>query len=112
MDWTFWQAQAVLYFRAVEIFLSPSSVLAPRHPLKERSHCRDTDPTPGDDPPGISSMAQTSKGVRMTAANPAVIKVFLALSSKPLKTQTHMAAVGNVSGDPRGESADKELQRN
>lgn len=32
---------------------------------------QDTNPTPG-----ISSMAQTSRGVRMTAANPPVIKIF------------------------------------
>lgn len=32
---------------------------------------QDTDPTPG-----ISSTAQTSRGVRMTAANPPVIKIF------------------------------------
>lgn len=69
------KTQAVLYFRAMEIFLSPSR-LAPRQSVKERSHSRDTDPTPGDDPPGISSLAQTSRCVRLTAADFPLIKAF------------------------------------
>lgn len=60
-------------------------------------------------------MAQTSSSVRMTTANPPVIKAsysILALTSESPKIQTHIAAVGNVAGDPRGKSADEELQRN
>lgn len=51
----------------------------------------------------------------MTTANPSAIKAsytILALASEPPKNQTHVTAVENVAGDPRGESADKELWRN
>lgn len=51
----------------------------------------------------------------MTTVNPPVIKAsysILALASEALKSQTHITAVENVAGDPKGKSADKELQRN
>lgn len=83
--------------------------------MRDRTASRDTDPRLWDDPPVVSSMAQTSRSVRMTTANPPAIKAsysILALTSESPKTQTHITVVDNVAGDPRGKIADEKLQRN